>query len=152
MKNNSNKDLNGSSGKKKDKKAGVPYPIIEKRKKKQIKELREGVKQIHSVLEEKDWASIKGTDAWAIFKIMAELVEGFEKLAKIGPCITIFGSARTPENHKYYKMAQTIATMLVENGYGVITGGGPGIMEAANKGARDASGKSVGLRIPSRKK
>jgi uncharacterized protein (TIGR00730 family) len=147
MRNNGSKNTNGSSAKKKDKKASVPYPIIEKRKKKHLRELREGIKHIHPAFEEKDWASIKGTDSWAIFKIMAELVQGFEKLAKIGPCITIFGSARTPENHKYYEMAQKIAGMLVESGYGVITGGGPGIMEAANRGAREAGGKSVGLNI-----
>jgi uncharacterized protein (TIGR00730 family) len=147
MKNNGNKNGNGSPAKKKDKKAGVSYPIIEKRKKKQMKELRQGIKPISSVLEEKDWASLKGTDSWAIFKIMAEFVEGFEKLAKIGPCITIFGSARTTENHKYYKMAEAIASQLVESGYGVITGGGPGIMEAANRGSKNSGGKSVGLNI-----
>jgi len=78
---------------------------------------------------------------------MSEFVDGFEKLAQIGPCISIFGSARTPEDNKYYKMAQKIASLLVESGYGVITGGGPGIMEAGNRGAQDAQGKSVGLNI-----
>jgi uncharacterized protein (TIGR00730 family) len=78
---------------------------------------------------------------------MAEFVDGFEKLAKIGPCVTIFGSARTLDNHPYYKMTEEIAAKLVRHGYGVITGGGPGIMEAGNKGARSENGKSVGLNI-----
>jgi uncharacterized protein (TIGR00730 family) len=78
---------------------------------------------------------------------MAEFVDGFEKLAKIGPCVSIFGSARTKENNVYYKMAEDIARLLTERGYGVISGGGPGIMEAANKGAYQAGGKSVGLNI-----
>lgn len=86
-------------------------------------------------------------DSWQIFKIMAEFVDGFEKLAKIGPCVSIFGSARTPEDHKYYQMAVEIAKLLATRGYGVISGGGPGIMEAANKGAYTAGGKSVGLNI-----
>ena len=133
--------------KKKDKKAGLKYPIIEKRKKKHVKELREEVKKIRDAYIEKDWASIKGSDSWSVFKMMAEFVGGFEKLAKIGPCITIFGSARTEENNKYYKMAMKISSLLVESGYGVITGGGPGIMEAGNRGAREANGKSVGLNI-----
>ncbi len=86
-------------------------------------------------------------DTWRIFRIMAEFVDGFETLSKIGPCVTIFGSARTPENDKYYKMAREVAKRAVENGYGVITGGGGGIMEAANRGAQEANGMSVGLNI-----
>jgi uncharacterized protein (TIGR00730 family) len=82
-----------------------------------------------------------------IFKVMSEFVEGFEKLAKIGPCVTIFGSARVKPNNPYYKTAEEIAYQLVQQGYGVITGGGPGIMEAGNKGANRAGGKSVGLNI-----
>jgi hypothetical protein len=78
---------------------------------------------------------------------MSEFVEGFEKLSKIGPCVTIFGSARTKEANKYYKLAEEIAFNLTKNGYGVITGGGPGIMEAANRGARRNNGKSVGINI-----
>jgi len=78
---------------------------------------------------------------------MSEFVEGFEKLAKIGPCVSIFGSARTKDNHPYYIMAEEIAAKLVDHGYGVITGGGPGIMEAGNKGAKSKGGKSVGLNI-----
>jgi uncharacterized protein (TIGR00730 family) len=93
----------------------------------------------------KDWNEIRSNDSWAIFKIMAEFVEGFEKMARIGPCISVFGSARTSREHPYYKAAVETSRLLVESGYGVITGGGPGIMEAGNLGAQ--SGKSVGLNI-----
>lgn len=103
--------------------------------------------RIKKAFRDKDWNEIKSTDSWAIFKIMAEFVEGFEKLAKIGPCVTIFGSARTQSNHPYYKMAEEIAAKIVRHGYGVITGGGPGIMEAGNKGAHSEGGKSVGVNI-----
>lgn len=103
--------------------------------------------RIRKAFKEKDWAEIKSSDSWVIFKVMSEFVEGFEKLAKIGPCVTIFGSARIKPEHPYYKMAEEIAYELVQDGYGVITGGGPGIMEAGNKGARRAKGKSVGLNI-----
>ena len=89
----------------------------------------------------------KGTDSWHIFKVMAEFVDGFERLSKIGPCVSIFGSARTDSSHPYYKLAEEIAFKLTKSGYGVISGGGPGIMEAANKGASRAKGKSVGLNI-----
>jgi uncharacterized protein (TIGR00730 family) len=103
--------------------------------------------QIRRAFSDKDWQEIKTHDTWQIFKIMAEFVDGFEKLGKIGPCVSIFGSARfTPEN-KYYQLAQEIAYKLCSEGYGIITGGGPGIMEAANKGAKAAGGKSVGLNI-----
>lgn len=95
----------------------------------------------------KDWYEIKTNDSWAIFKIMAEFVNGYEKMARIGPCISVFGSARTAPDNKYYKMAENISAMLAERGYGVITGGGPGIMEAGNKGAQEGGGKSVGLNI-----
>jgi uncharacterized protein (TIGR00730 family) len=95
----------------------------------------------------KDWYEIKTNDSWAIFKIMAEFVEAYEKMAKIGPCISVFGSARTKPDNKYYKMAENISEMLAKRGYGVITGGGPGIMEAGNKGAQKGEGKSVGLNI-----
>lgn len=103
--------------------------------------------RIRKAFKDKDWAEIKSSDSWVIFKVMSEFVEGFEKLAKIGPCVTIFGSARVKPNHPYYKMAEEIGAQLVEQGYGVITGGGPGIMEAGNKGANKAGGKSVGLNI-----
>lgn len=103
--------------------------------------------KIRSAFENKTWQEIKVTDSWQIFKIMAEFVDGFEKLAKIGPCVSIFGSARTKPDSKYYKMASEVGRLLTERGYGVITGGGPGIMEAGNKGAYEAGGKSVGLNI-----
>ncbi len=98
-------------------------------------------------VENKEWNEIKTNDSWAIFKIMAEFVEGYEKLAKIGPCVSVFGSARTNENNKYYKMAEEVSYLLTQNNYGVITGGGPGIMEAGNRGARRGAGISVGLNI-----
>jgi len=103
--------------------------------------------QIRKAFKDKDWAEIKSSDSWVIFKVMSEFVEGFEKLAKIGPCVTIFGSARVKPNHAYYKTAEEIAYQLVQHGYGVVTGGGPGIMEAGNRGANRAGGKSVGLNI-----
>lgn len=106
-----------------------------------------GDDKIRHAFENKDWQEIKVTDSWQIFKIMAEFVDGFEKLAKIGPCVSIFGSARTDNESNYYKLAENCARMLTERGYGVISGGGPGIMEAANKGAFEAGGKSVGLNI-----
>jgi|TARA_B110000093_G_scaffold36922_2_gene38629 uncharacterized protein (TIGR00730 family) len=95
----------------------------------------------------KGWNEIKTNDSWSVFKIMGEFVDGFEKLSKIGPCVSIFGSARTQKDDKYYKLATEIAEKIVEIGFGVITGGGPGIMEAANKGAKLALGSSVGLNI-----
>ncbi len=95
----------------------------------------------------KGWNEIKTNDSWAIFKIMGEFVSGYEKLSKIGPCVSIFGSARTKPDNKYYKLAESIAKRIVESGYGVITGGGPGIMEAGNKGAHLGGGTSVGLNI-----
>ena len=95
----------------------------------------------------KDWNNIKTNDSWQIFKIMSEFVEGFEKLAKIGPCVSIFGSARTKPENNYYKLAEELAYQLTLNKYGVITGGGGGIMEAGNKGAKRGGGKSVGLNI-----
>lgn len=104
-------------------------------------------KRIERAFEHKDWSEIKSKDSWQIFKIMAEFVEGFETLSRIGPCVSIFGSARTEPDHPYYKLAEDIAYKLSHHGFGIITGGGPGIMEAANKGARKANGKSVGLNI-----
>jgi uncharacterized protein (TIGR00730 family) len=103
--------------------------------------------RIKKAFQKKDWPEIKVSDSWATFKIMAEFVEGFEKMSKIGPCVSIFGSARTKSDHKYYLLAEEIAKKLVNAGFGVITGGGPGIMEAGNKGAFEAGGKSVGLGI-----
>ena len=95
----------------------------------------------------KKWSEKKGHDAWSIFKIMAEFVEGYERLAKTGPCVSIFGSKCTLKEDPYYKLAKDIAAELVKRGYGVITGGGSGIMEASNKGAQEAGGPSVGLCI-----
>ncbi len=103
--------------------------------------------KIIAAFKERSWNEIKTSDSWVIFKVMAEFVEGFEKMAKIGPCVSIFGSARTKPNNKYYKIAEEIAATVVRHGYGVITGGGLGIMEAGNKGASSQGGKSVGLNI-----
>ena len=103
--------------------------------------------RIRKALATKDWNDIKATDSWQIFKIMSEFVEGFEKMAQIGPCVSVFGSARTKPANKYYKLAEEISFKLTRSGYGVISGGGPGIMEAANKGAKAGGGKSVGLNI-----
>jgi len=95
----------------------------------------------------KNWNEIKTNDSWSVFKIMGEFVDGYEKMGKIGPCVSIFGSARTKKNDSYYKLTTQIAKDIVNLGFGVITGGGPGIMEAANKGAKEALGSSVGLNI-----
>lgn len=103
--------------------------------------------KIRKAFRNKDWHELRVQNSWQIFKIMAEFVEAFEKLGKIGPCVSIFGSARTKPDNPYYKLAEEIAMKLTEKGYGVITGGGPGIMEAGNKGARAGGGKSVGLNI-----
>ncbi len=106
-----------------------------------------GEEKIVSAFKSKDWQEIKAEDSWKIFKIMSEFVEGFEKLARIGPCVSIFGSARTTPDNKYYKLAEEIAYKLTQRGYGIITGGGPGIMEAGNLGAKRGKGKSVGINI-----
>lgn len=95
----------------------------------------------------KSWNEIKTNDSWAIFKIMGEFVNGYEKLSQIGPCVSIFGSARTKPDNKYYKLTEEVAKKIVDHGYGIITGGGPGVMEAGNKGAHLAGGTSVGLNI-----
>jgi uncharacterized protein (TIGR00730 family) len=102
---------------------------------------------IKDAFEPKTWNEIHTSDSWRVFKIISELVEGYEKLSRIGPSVAIFGSARTHFNNKYYKLAEEIAYDLVQKGYGVITGGGPGIMEAANKGAKRGNGKSAGINI-----
>jgi uncharacterized protein (TIGR00730 family) len=98
-------------------------------------------------INEKGWNDLKTNDSWATFKILSEFVMGYERMSRIGPCISIFGSARLKPENKYYQLAADIATKIVESGYGVITGGGPGIMEAGNKGAYNAGGTSVGLNI-----
>ena len=103
--------------------------------------------KIKRAFKDKSWNEIKTSDSWQIFKVMSEFVEGFDKMSKIGPCVSIFGSARTQENHEFYILAEEIAYQLTQKGYGVITGGGPGIMEAGNKGAQRGGGKSVGLNI-----
>ena len=103
--------------------------------------------KIRDAFVHRSWSEQKSNDSWQLFKIMAEFVDGFEKLAAIGPCVTIFGSARTSPDHPYYKLAEDIAFKLTQHGYGIVTGGGPGIMEAGNKGAKMANGKSVGLNI-----
>jgi uncharacterized protein (TIGR00730 family) len=97
--------------------------------------------------QRKDWSEIKSNDSWSIFKIMAEFVEAYDKMAKAGPCVAIFGSARTKPEHPHYLQAVEIGEKLARAGYGVITGGGPGIMEAGNKGAKQGEGVSVGLNI-----
>jgi len=103
--------------------------------------------KIHYAFKPKDWNEIQTADSWKVFKIMSEFVEGFEKLARIGPCVAIFGSARTNPDSHYYRLTEEIALKLTQLGYGIISGGGPGIMEAANRGAQKGNGKSVGITI-----
>ncbi len=104
-------------------------------------------KRITRAFQRQKWPDVKSSNSWSIFKIMAEFVEGYDTLARIGPCISIFGSARTKPDHPHFLLAEEIAKVLTEQGWGIITGGGPGIMEAGNKGAKEANGKSVGLNI-----
>ncbi|HCK20805.1 MAG TPA: TIGR00730 family Rossman fold protein [Bacteroidetes bacterium] len=99
------------------------------------------------IYKAKDWTEFSAESSWRMFKIMAEFVEGFEKMDKIGPCVSIYGSARTQPDNPYYQLTTEVASKLVQEGFGIITGGGPGIMEAGNKGAHQMSGKSVGLNI-----
>ncbi|MBT2621748.1 MULTISPECIES: LOG family protein [Chryseobacterium] len=103
--------------------------------------------KLQNSLRQKTWDEIITKDSWMVFKVMAEFVDGYEKLAKIGPCVSIFGSARLKPDSKYYEMAVEIAEKITKIGFGIITGGGPGIMEAGNKGAFNAEGKSIGLNI-----
>jgi predicted Rossmann-fold nucleotide-binding protein len=103
--------------------------------------------KIKQAIKHQTWTKTKAQDSWSIFKIMSEFVDGFETMNKIGPCVSIFGSARTKPDQEFYQTAVDTAYLLTKNGFGVITGGGSGIMEAANKGAQAASGKSVGLNI-----
>ncbi|MCG7281431.1 TIGR00730 family Rossman fold protein [Chryseobacterium taklimakanense] len=103
--------------------------------------------RVQSHFKEKTWDETISKDSWMVFKIMAEFVDGYEKLAKIGPCVSLFGSARLKETDKYYQVAVDIAEKITQIGFGIITGGGPGIMEAGNRGARKAGGKSIGLNI-----
>ncbi|HKL39927.1 MAG TPA: TIGR00730 family Rossman fold protein [Cryomorphaceae bacterium] len=104
-------------------------------------------KRIKRAFKTKTWNEVKTNDSWAIFKIMSEFVEGFEKLSRIKPCVSIFGSARFTDDDPSYKAAEEIAFQLSQSGYGVVTGGGPGVMEAGNKGANRGGGDSVGLNI-----
>lgn len=103
--------------------------------------------KIRKAFATKESREVMASDSWKIFKIMSEFVNGFERMQEIGPCVSIFGSARTKPENKYYQLAEEIAFKLTQEGYGVITGGGPGIMEAANKGAKRGKGNSVGLNI-----
>lgn len=103
--------------------------------------------KLHNSFRQKTWDETITKDSWMVFKVMAEFVDGYEKLAKIGPCVSIFGSARLKPDSKYYQMAVEIAEKITKIGFGIITGGGPGIMEAGNKGAFNATGKSIGLNI-----
>lgn len=96
---------------------------------------------------EKAWTHMKSSNSWLLFKIMGEFVNGFEQMGLIEPCVSIFGSARTNSNHPVYHQTVAIAEKMVKHGFGVITGGGPGLMEAANKGAQQGGGTSVGLNI-----
>ena len=96
---------------------------------------------------QKTWSEQTTKDSWMVFKIMGEIVSGYEKMQKLGPCVSIFGSARLPRNSPYYLLAEEIAKKITDLGFGIITGGGPGIMEAANKGAKENGGKSIGLNI-----
>ncbi|SEU03284.1 LOG family protein [Hymenobacter actinosclerus] len=148
----SDQALNAGSGQ------TIVQPNVNDNKVKTISDIREQThgertvqvedeQRIRKAFVDKDWNEIKIADSWQIFKVMAEFVEGFEKMSKIGPCVSIFGSARTKADNPYYLMAEEIAAKLVRHGYGVITGGGPGIMEAGNKGAHSEGGKSVGLNI-----
>ena len=103
--------------------------------------------RIQNSFKEKTWDEMVTKDSWMVFKVMAEFVDGYEKMAKIGPCVSIFGSARLKEGDKYYDLAVEIAEKITDIGFGIITGGGPGIMEAGNRGARKGGGKSIGLNI-----
>lgn len=103
--------------------------------------------RIKKAFANKDWPEVASTMSWSIFKIMAEFVDGYQNLARIGPCVSLFGSARTKPDNPHYKLAEEIAFKLGNAGLGIITGGGPGIMEAANKGAKESGGPSVGLNI-----
>ncbi len=104
-------------------------------------------KKPHQKRAQRTWTELKAENSWTMFKIIAEFVEGYERLNRIGPCVSIFGSARIKPDNKYYHLATSMASALVQEGYGIITGGGPGIMEAGNKGAYEAGGTSVGLNI-----
>lgn len=103
--------------------------------------------RVQNSFKEKTWDETVTKDSWMVFKVMAEFVDGYEKMAKIGPCVSIFGSARLQPDDERYQLATEIAQKITEIGFGIITGGGPGIMEAGNKGAKAGGGKSIGLNI-----
>ena len=109
--------------------------------------LSEDEKIIQRSFKNKTWDEKITKDSWMVFKVMSEFVDGYEKLAKIGPCDSIFGSARLKEDHHYYQMAVEISEKITQLGFGIITGGGPGIMEAGNKGAHQSNCPSIGLNI-----
>lgn len=107
----------------------------------------EEIRRLRKEFKPKTWLQTKAHDSWSVFKIMAEIVEGYEELARIGPCVAVFGSARSKPGDPSYNLAEEVAYLLTKKGFGIITGGGPGAMEAANKGAHIAGGISVGLNI-----
>lgn len=100
-----------------------------------------------SKLSRMELQSADSGDPWMVFKIMGEFVEGFDALRHVGPAVSVFGSSRIPDQHRWYAMAEQVAEQVARRGYSIITGGGPGLMEAANKGARRGGGTSVGLNI-----
>ncbi len=104
-------------------------------------------KRVFRKFEKKTWSEIKSKNSWQVFRIMAEFVEGFDALTEIGPSVTVFGSARTKKEDAYYQIAYELGGLLAREGLAVITGGGPGIMEAANKGAMEVGGASAGVGI-----
>lgn len=108
---------------------------------------KDEIARMRKKFKPKTWAQVKANDSWSVFKIMSEVVDGYETLSKIGPCVAVFGSARTKVGDECYHTAEEVAYLLTKKGFGIITGGGPGVMEAANKGAHIAGGKSVGLNI-----
>ena len=105
------------------------------------------IKKRDDELTKKYIKDVKSADVWSVFKIMADFVKGFDELGELGPTVTIFGSARTDESDSYYKKAQELASLLSKDGFNIMTGGGPGIMEAANRGAIEYNVESIGLNI-----
>lgn len=110
-------------------------------------EINDEEERLIKSLQQKRWNEITTKDSWMVFNLISEFVEGYEKLSIVGPCVSIFGSARLNPGNKYYEIALEIAEKISKIGFGIITGGGPGIMEAANKGAFNAKGLSIGLNI-----
>ncbi|MBT3253494.1 MAG: TIGR00730 family Rossman fold protein [Candidatus Marinimicrobia bacterium] len=104
-------------------------------------------KRVIRKFEKKTWSEVKSKNSWQVFRIMAEFVEGFDALTQVGPSVTVFGSARTKPDDPYYEIAHQLGTFLAQEGLSVITGGGPGIMEATNKGAKEVGGASAGVGI-----